>query len=64
VELAVGFLILLSIVFIIAMVIFMLFDVTPLVDLFYLLALAAILIGLTILIVSAVINIMTGEWPM
>lgn len=63
-EIVVLFLILLSMVFLTAMVIFMLFDVTPLVDLFYLLALATILIGLAILIVSAAINIMTGEWPM
>lgn len=61
-ELAVGFLILLSMVFIIAMVIFIVFDIESLVNLFYWLAILTLMIGMVILIVSFVFNVLTGKW--
>lgn len=61
-ELAVVFLILLSMVFLTAMVIFIVFDIESLVNLFYWLAILAFMIGMVILIVSFVFNVLTGKW--
>lgn len=61
-ELAVVFLILLSMVFLTAMVIFIVFGIESLVNLFYWLAILAFMIGMVILIVSFVFNVLTGKW--
>lgn len=61
-ELAVVFLILLSMVFLTAMVIFIVFGIESLVNLFYWLAISAFMIGMVILIVSFVFNVLTGKW--
>lgn len=61
-EIIVLFLILLSMVFLTAMVIFIVFDIEILVNLFYRLAILAFMIGMVILIVSFVFNVLTGKW--
>lgn len=61
-EIVVLFLILLSMVFLTAMVIFIVFDIEILVNLFYRLAILAFMIGMVILIVSFVFNVLTGKW--
>lgn len=61
-EIIVLFLILLSMVFLTAMVIFIVFGIESLVNLFYWLAILAFMIGMVILIVSFVFNVLTGKW--
>mgnify|MGYP001454229032 CR=1 FL=1 len=61
-EIVVLFLILLSMVFLTAMVIFIVFDVEPLLKLLFWLSVLTVTLGMVLLIVSFVVNVMTGKW--
>jgi len=61
-ETVIYFLILLSMVFLVAMVLFIVFDIESLVNLLFWLSVLTVTLGMVLLIVSFVVNVMTGKW--